>query len=179
MQRFLDIEPVAGFPEQTGLLLAALQESTRQWRDNLGQPKIEAVEWQPWPGSHSIGALILHMVECEVYWLETFVARKRPNPKETALLMSDEIHQYGGRWPKPPEQPLTWYYDLQDTLRARTWEAIRHIEPMHRTERKEFVATLRWVVAHVVHHDSYHGGQAVLLHEMWKAGRRSAPASEA
>jgi uncharacterized damage-inducible protein DinB len=30
-------------------------------------------------------------------------------------------------------------------------------------------ATLRWILAHVVGHDSYHGGQAVLMRDLFDA----------
>jgi len=163
-----DVRPLEGHHPETGLLLASLVDSTREWRENLESPSVEAVTWQPWPDSHSIGALILHIIDVESYWFETFAAKQERDPEETKLFLSEETQQYGGKWPAPPAEPLSWYFALHDRIRARAFDALRDIAPDTVFERKDFTCTLRWVVAHVVEHDSYHGGQAVLLHEMWK-----------
>jgi uncharacterized damage-inducible protein DinB len=31
--------------------------------------------------------------------------------------------------------------------------------------------SLAWIVAHLVQHDSYHGGQIVMLNQMWKKSK--------
>ncbi|MBS1715227.1 MAG: DinB family protein [Armatimonadetes bacterium] len=163
-----DVKPLEGFHPETGLLLAALVDSTREWRENLESPPVEALAWQPSPGSHSIGALILHIVDVESYWFENFAGGRERDPEETKLFLSEETQQYGASWPLPPAQPVEWYFDLHDRIRERSFEALRGIEPDKEFARRDFTCTLRWVVAHVVQHDSYHGGQAVLLHELWK-----------
>lgn len=164
-----DIAPVPGFPHDTGLLLAALNDSTREWRENLGEPPVEALVWQPAPKSYSIGAVILHIIDCEVGWFEGFIGGKPNDPDQDRLLMSEEVQQYDGLWPAPPAQPISWYYELHDRFRERAWEALEGIEPdRYFSDGKEVESTLRWVVSHIVQHDSYHGGQAVLLHELWK-----------
>jgi uncharacterized damage-inducible protein DinB len=28
--------------------------------------------------------------------------------------------------------------------------------------------SLRWVLGHVIQHEAYHGGQIVMLHDLWK-----------
>lgn len=174
MKRF-DLPPTDGFHRDLGVLLATLEDSTREWRENLGQPRVEAITYQPWPESYSIGALILHIIDVELYWFESFVAGIRGKKADAVLLMSEEVHQYGGRWPVPPAEPIEWYYDLHDRYRTRAIEALRNQDPDRIIPRKTAEFSVRWVVAHVVEHDSYHGGQAVLLHEMWKrVGKRVA-----
>lgn len=163
-----DVAPIAGFDPQVSLLLATLDDSTREWRKHLGEPSIEALTWQPWPGGYSVGALILHIIEVELFWLEGFLAELPEDTALTQLLMSEQIRQYDGHWPVPPAQPLSWYYDLHDRVRARAREAIRALDPGRVYSRGDNSCTLNWVLAHVVEHDSYHGGQAVVLHEMWK-----------
>lgn len=164
-----DIAPLPGYHPEIGLLLAALRDSTREWRENLGEPPIEAIVWQPAPGAHSIGALLLHIADVELFWFESFVGGSPPNPEDLKMLMSEEVRQYEGAWPQPPARPIEWYYDLLDRYRERAWKALEGV-PSDRffADGDEFETSLRWVVSHVVQHDAYHGGQAVLLHELWK-----------
>jgi len=164
-----DIAPLQGYHPEIGLLLAGLDDSTREWRENLEEPPIEAIIWQPWKGSYSIGALLLHIIECEAGWFENFAAGLPDNVEEQALLMSAQINQMEGTWPTPPAEPIHWYFDLHERIRARVRLPLKDMDSERVSSGRINSFSLRWIVAHVMEHDSYHGGQAVLLHEMWKA----------
>lgn len=165
-----DVAPVPDFHPEIGVLLASMHDSTREWRENLGEPTVEAICWQPAPEFHSIGTILLHIAECEAYWFEQFVAKLTPDAEETKLLKAEEILQDDVKWPDAHPQPIEWYFELHDRIRARSWNAIREIEPERVIVGNHGSFTLRWIVAHVLEHDSYHGGQAVLLHELWRKG---------
>lgn len=168
MSRFYDVAPLEGYHPEIGLLLASLADSTREWRENLGRPGRKAIVWQQYTDGPSIGAVILHLIDTEAYWLETYAAGRPSPPGETELLLARETKQDSGRWPVPPSEPIEWYFDLHDRIRARVWEAVRGIEPERRYGSGKFSCTFRWIVAHVLEHDSYHGGQAVLLHQAYR-----------
>src|SRR5437763_1991032 len=68
MQHY-DVEPLPGVEPQIGLLQAVWRDSTREWRKNLGEVSDEAIAWQPFPGGHSIGGVLLHMIACETWWI--------------------------------------------------------------------------------------------------------------
>jgi len=162
-----DVEPLPGYPEPYGTLLATLQDSTREWRDELGDPEPDLIVWQPYPKSHSIGAVLLHIAEVEAYWIEEFSLGRAIDPEEAKLHMSAEIDQYAGSWPTAPAEPIAYYFALLDRVRARTLESVKSFaSPETAMDSKWGATTLRWVLAHVVGHDSYHGGQAVLLKEL-------------
>ncbi|HEY3779432.1 MAG TPA: DinB family protein [Fimbriimonadaceae bacterium] len=168
-----DIAPLPVYPEPYATLLSTLQDSSREWRDELGEPTPELIVWQPYPKGYSIGGVLLHIAEVEAYWFEEFCLGRTISPEEAQTYMSAEIDQYNGSWPSPPKEPISYYYDLLDKVRARTLETFKNFpgpEVVH--EREWETTTMRWVVAHVIGHDSYHGGQAVLLHEMGKRVRR-------
>lgn len=57
---------------------------------------------------HSIGAIILHMAEAEVFWFENF-ALGQPADRE-------EMDQDARRRPVPPSKPLAWSFDLHESL---------------------------------------------------------------
>jgi uncharacterized damage-inducible protein DinB len=173
MPRLYDVNALPGYDPEIGLLLAALEDSTREWRESLGRPSVEAIVWQPAAGSHSIGGVILHMIDAEAYWLCSVLGGQRMSEEDSRLLLSAETRQYGGKWPTPPAEPIDWYFDLQERFRRRALEAMVGVDPARKVERKDVTFTARWIVAHVVEHDSYHGGQAVVLHELYKKNRQS------
>lgn len=171
-----DAEPLPGYREPYGLLCSILQDGTREWREELDQePSEEAVVWQPHPGMHSIGAIILHIAEVEVFWFETVALGLKPDAEDSKLFMSDEIDQDAWSWPVPHAKPLSWYFELHDRVRARTLERIKNWPPADTVrEHHGRPVTLRWIFGHVIEHESYHGGQAVLLNRLWQLSRLSA-----
>lgn len=160
------------FPSaEIGLLAACMQDATHEWRDELGEIDEEGLVWQPFPNGHSVGCLILHMADAEAWWIEEVIAGKARPEGEELLLMSEETKQYGAHWPTPPKQPLSWYLDIADRIRARSLETLSTVDDPDRLIQREGwteALNVRWIVNHVVGHESYHGGQAVLLNLMRK-----------
>ena len=165
-----DIAALPGYSEPYGMLLSILQDGSREWREELEDPAPELIVWQPYPKSHSIGGILLHIAEVESYWVEECSLGREIDPVEAKLYA--EIDQYGGSWPTPPLEPIGYYFDLLDKVRARTLESVKAFDsPEAVRERERETVSLRWVLAHVIEHESYHGGQAVLLQEMGKRMR--------
>ena len=162
-----DIEPDPALPLDLGILVATWRDGTREWRENLGSPPPEAVTWQIYPNGPSIGGLILHMASCDRYWLQQFVEKVALDQTDPAVAYDSSMDQYIPNWPVPPAEPIAWYFDILDRAREAAFAMIaRHGDSL--SEHGEYKETYRWIVAHLVEHDSYHGGQAVLLHETWK-----------
>ncbi len=166
----IDAEPLPGYKEPYGLLCAILQDGTREWRLELDPDLSEdAVVWQPHPSMHSIGAIILHIAMAEVFWFEKFALDLPWDPDERKLLMVEETDVDAWSWPAPPRQPLSWYFELHDRIRARTLESIKKW-PAADSSKLDWDGdprTLRWVLGHVIQHEAYHGGQAVLLSRLF------------
>lgn len=173
-KRLYDVAPADGYPLEYGVLVASLQDGTREWRSELGDVSEEEIIWQPYERGHSIGAIILHMIDVEAFWIETAaLGRERP-AGEAEELLSDQIDQYGFDWVVPPKRPLSYYIELQDKVRARTLESIKDFpDPSTVITRDGWSAsmTLRWILNHVINHEAYHGGQAVMLKAMYDKSR--------
>jgi len=167
----IDAAPLPGYPEPYGQLCAILQDGTNEWRWEL-DPNLseDAIVWQPHPGMHSIGGAILHILQAEVFWFERFALGLPADEEERKLLMCDDTNVDDWTWPEPPRQPLSWYFALQDRIRARTLENIKSWPapdlPIPHHDNRE--CTPRWVLGHVIQHEAYHGGQAVLLSRLWE-----------
>jgi uncharacterized damage-inducible protein DinB len=169
-----DVEPLPDYIPEYGLMLAMMQDGTREWRDELGEIEPEGIVWQVAPGSYSIGGVLLHIAECEVHWFESFLQGKEMDPAEEKLLMCKEIQQYEGKWPTPPKEPLSYYYEILDGVRTRTLETFKSMgdpSAMRANNHGREEVSVGWVLSHVVTHESYHGGQAVLLKELYRRSK--------
>ncbi len=162
-----DLTPIATADPGVGLLLAVLDDTTNEWRRYLGDVPDEAVNWRPFPGGHTIGSLILHIADVEAFWLYEVAAGHARDPEELATLLSVETDQGGVNWPDVPAKPLSWFFAQHELVRRRTLETVLGLEGLMTIGRhgdEEF--TLRWLLNHVISHEAYHGGQAVLLNLM-------------
>ena len=98
-----DVEPLPGYEEPYGLLCAILQDGTNEWRWELDPDLSEdAVVWQPAPGMHSIGAIMLHIIGVEIVWFERFALDIPFDREEANLLMMEKTDVDAWRWPDPP-----------------------------------------------------------------------------
>ena len=166
MQPF-DLDLPDGIHPELGLLFASLEDGTREWLGEIGEPGIDTVCWQPAPGSYSIGGLILHLCEAEVWWLQTVGLGREMSAEQLSLYMSEAIDQDNGNWPEPPRQPFEWYLNLYREVRKQSLELIREVnDPSRNYQRPNSTVSYRWILAHLVQHDSYHGGQAVMLAQL-------------
>ncbi len=170
-----DVSPLPGYREDVGLLLSILEDSTREWRGELAEPSVEAIVWQPVAGSYNIGALLLHMAFAELIWFQGVVADTPVSDEDRARLLTAETDVDAGKWPTPPSEPISFYFDILAEVRGRSLAILKDADPDAVFQRSRGSVSLRWIIGHIIQHDSYHGGQAVLLHEQWL--RRGSDAS--
>jgi uncharacterized damage-inducible protein DinB len=170
-----DAAPIDGIPEPYGLLLAILQDGTREWMGELGDLEAipaEAMTFAARPGGPTMGAQMLHLTAVEHGWLARAPLGMELTEEDAKILMRDEIDVDKGIWPTPPSEPFSWYLNLYQERRRQTLElAPRWPEAGHVFARSWGSLTMGWIVGHMIQHDSYHGGQIVLLHEHWLAAR--------
>lgn len=169
-----DAAPLPGYMEPYGLLCSILQDATNDWRWELGEHKgadlgAGVTTWRARPDGPNIGAIVLHMISAELYWFEQCALGREISAEERKLLMCDEMDVNGGQWPDPPAEPLSWYFDLHDRFRARTLEAVKTWDPPETLKPGGGgQCSLRWIFGHLIQHETYHGGQIVMLNELWK-----------
>jgi uncharacterized damage-inducible protein DinB len=143
-----------------------LKQSTGEWRWMLGTDVTpDQISHQAYEGAHSIGAVLLHMADSEAIWtMEVLEGGAVPAALKEELL-ADQTDVWNGKWPVAPSEPLAYYYEKQDRVREHTLRVLTGLTDID----KEVTAwgntfTIRWILGHMVSHDSQHGGQAILLH---------------
>lgn len=162
-----DLELPEGYDASVALLIGAWQDSTREWLGEMGEVTDAAITWKFAADSVTIGALMMHMIACEEWHILGSLFGEKPDSdavKFDAMLDVDERI-----FPEPPAWPFSKYLELLHSTRARLLERLRDLPgDTVRTTPRGNTVTVRWVLSHLVQHDSYHGGQIVLIHEEHK-----------
>jgi len=152
------------------MYLDQLDQTTREWQSQLETDTTDAeLLWQPFPGGHSIAGLLLHIAEVEHYWLHHIALGEPYRDMEREFLDGGVIDQFGVQWATPPAgRPLSFYLDLLVETRERTKALLKDVPATHVAQRGDREFTLHWLMTHVIVHEAYHGGQAVLLQLQWR-----------
>jgi uncharacterized damage-inducible protein DinB len=169
-----DFSAIPGFEPEIGILTAALIDGTREWRDEMGTVDLDSITWQARPGGHSIGSMMLHIANVEEIWVMVRLAGIPQSEDKRALFQAASVDFSRAFWPTPPPEPLEYYYSLQDEVRTRTLEILSDVRSPdqvvpHPTRQISF--TPRWMLNHLIGHEAYHAGQAILLDDLWRASQ--------
>lgn len=160
---------LAGLEDAHGdaeLLWAVLEDTTRMRRAEVGAITDAALAWSPAPGTHSIGAVLMHIVDAEAYWIHEVVGGSRRTPEERALHQTDDTDQWNERWAAAPDLDHEALLALHDTVRARSRQVVAGLDGQATFPLGDRSVTLRWVLKHVATHEAYHYGQMELLRQM-------------
>jgi uncharacterized damage-inducible protein DinB len=155
----------AQLPE-VAVYMKVLEQSTGEWRGMLGTDVTPAqLVHQAYAGAHSIGAVLLHMADSEAIWtMEVLEGGAVPAALKEELL-ADQTDVWNGKWPVVPSEPLAYYYEKQDRVREHTLRVLAGLTDIDKdVSAWGNTFTIRWILGHMVSHDSQHGGQAILLH---------------
>jgi uncharacterized damage-inducible protein DinB len=117
---------------------------------------------------------MLHLADAEGWWLGEVASGVARTEEQFARVLSKETQQYDSDWPAAPHQPLDWYLGILEETRAEIVALIAprsDLETKHTAAGRDRTYTLRWILFHVIAHESYHGGQMVMLKEQWKQTR--------
>jgi uncharacterized damage-inducible protein DinB len=176
--RRFSIEPDPTFrSREVALFVAQLEDlSRRLYADTEGLSPAE-LEWQPAPGTNSIGMLLAHVAYWEVYWVRA-VLEARPGAIEVRDVLGIEHADVGQPMPtdgRPPTalagRDLAYLRDLLARARAFTYTVARSVADAEldravgraRPDGTAVEFTPRWALYHALEHLAGHYGQINLL----------------
>lgn len=164
MEHF-DLQIPPGLDPELATLVAAWTDGTREWLAEAGEISDQAVIQPCGANNISIGALMLHIIDCDEGWFSSMFGVKLAQPSPASEL-GRAVDVDGRKFPTPPAWPFAKYVEIMQETRAELVAGLAGIRADQTfTSQRGNVFTARWVIAHLVQHDSYHGGQIVLLNE--------------
>ncbi|MFM7321917.1 MAG: DinB family protein [Armatimonadota bacterium] len=165
----VDLEPEASSVE---LLWSLLDDTTRMRRAEIGALADDALSWTPFEGMHSIGAVLMHIIDAEVHWIHEVVGGVPRSPEDRILLQSDATDQWNRHWAPAPALDHAALLRMHDAVRARSKVlAGDFVDATATFPLGDRSATLRWVLKHVATHEAYHYGQIELLRQLHEWSR--------
>ncbi|MFY7953703.1 MAG: DinB family protein [Armatimonadaceae bacterium] len=168
----VDFQPLDFLPAETETLWAVLEDTTRMRRAEIGDVADNLLSWTPNEGMHSIGAVMMHIIETEAQWIHEVLGGRKRSSEERAFQQADATDQWGGNWAPAPALSWSELLAYHDTIRLQSRTVVEALgEPEATSPLGNRLVTLRWVLKHVATHEAYHFGQIELLLQM---ARRSA-----
>jgi uncharacterized damage-inducible protein DinB len=169
-----DLDVPSGLAPDVALLVAAWRDSAREWLGEVGEVPDEAVTRRHGRNGVSVGALLMHMVDCDEVWIERVVLGLASPPPSVAGEFCRSLSVERREFPDPPSWPFAQYIGLLRDTRERLVAGLAGLSGSQEVvSASGNVFTVRWVLAHLIQHDSYHGGQIVLLLEEFGDERES------
>ena len=149
---------------ELALLAAALVEGRREWREEMQNVPVtrEALEFRLRPDGHSAAAALAHIAFVEMHWMSRLGCPCTPADGHRFNAHLTRVNE--GIWAETEGDHagiLAW----QDEIRSRTLACLISLEADQVTEFRDEQPdyTAAWVMNHLIGHEAYHAGQAVLL----------------
>jgi uncharacterized damage-inducible protein DinB len=184
------LEPAPGYASrEIASFLAQMDDQTKRLTDATRDLTPEELEWQPRPGTNTIGMLLAHMAIVEVFWTALVVKREENYRSEASLGIG--MDDDGMPIPEdglPPAtlagKDLPFYDDLLARGRAYVKEASKELPdselereiPRTRADGTRRLINVRWFYYHLLEHFAGHYGQILLLRHLYRAAQVPAKA---
>jgi len=162
------LTPHPGLATGIGYYLSGMEEVRDQVRQAIKSIDVEHLGKPAFLGAHSIGALALHIGEAEWWWMQCNVAGHKLSEEDAKAPYWDVLDEPEAFW----KNGYTAEFCLQqlDNIRNQTRDVLfgygeKDLERMVSVEREGEVReqSLRWILHHLIDHESQHKGQILML----------------
>ena len=164
--------PYPGLSRDIGLLFSGMEEVRGQVRDAVISLNEQQIGRPAFLGSHPIGALVLHIGEAEWWWLQCIVLGNKIDDAVRSMACWDVLEDPEGF----AKRGYTAEYCLNEIQKIRqqtrelllTWTDA-DLEKTYNIQKQDGLHehTLRWILHHLIDHESQHKGQILMLKRIW------------
>jgi hypothetical protein len=162
--------PPAGYrSERVAVAMWALDEQSRKLFDDTRDLTPADLEWQPGPGTNTIGMLLAHIAVAEVH-IGSVALAGRPASDVRAVIgigMEEEGLPLAEGAPPSPAlagRPVAWFHDLLAKAREHTREVARDLSdeelvreiPRPRPDGGRRILDGGWALYHLLEHEAGH-----------------------
>jgi|ERR1044072_2401239 uncharacterized damage-inducible protein DinB len=167
------LEPLTGFSREIGYYLAAWNKArayTRQFVEDLTP---EELARRILPDMHSIGALTLHLGECEFYWMQMVAAKREASEEEKKFahfcdtLEADFDRGYTAEYCLGRLERISQM--THEFLRGKTDADLEvlHLRDDYGTPME---LNLRSILQRMIEHEAHHRGQIAMIKRLLRGG---------
>jgi len=168
------LEPIDGYAREVGFYLAGLEEVRAQTLELLADMSDKELSKKIAPAFPQIGGLALHLGECEFWWIEVGLAKKEITDADRKF-----AHLYDTT---TTDFALKNYHasdciEILQNIHRRTAETLLTCsdEDMDAVFSNDlhpdgFTGSLRWILHHLIDHESNHRGQMAMIKRIIRGG---------
>jgi uncharacterized damage-inducible protein DinB len=168
------VEPLPGFSKEIGYYLASFQFGREQTKELLQDLTSEEIAKRYLPEMHSIGALAMHLGECEYWYFQTIAAEKEMTEEGRKLChFCDTTENDTDRG-----YSAEYLINTLDTISEMNREMLAgltdaDLDKFHPrtdvTPPREL--SLRWILQLTIDHEAHHRGQISMIKRLIRGGK--------
>ena len=160
------IEPVAGFSREIGFYLSGLENARAETRRLIEDLSASEIARKVWPQMNSIGAIVLHLGECEYWYLQSIAAEKEMTAE------GKKLSHYLDTFEADFDRGYTAEYCLETLGKisqlTRSFLAGLTDEDLEKTHPRTDLSrpaelSLRWILHLLIDHEAHHRGQISMI----------------
>ncbi|MDQ3194419.1 MAG: DinB family protein [Bacteroidota bacterium] len=155
---------------QITLLRWMFEDLRKETLEGVNHLTKEQLMQNPIEGEYPIGSYLLHLAECDIYWLEQLSGIEQPEELKK--------RSFCDKWFDPPEAPeppketleINYYLDVINEARLNFLNYVSSMSDEQLEEiihRKGNVKTKempkKWIIYHLLEHEAHHRGQMFML----------------
>lgn len=171
----ITLQSVPNFSPEIGLFLASLDKIRSAWRDAVKDLTKAELAHKILPDVRPIGTIIIHIAECEYFWIQQIVDGKEFTAEIENLLHHD-------LWFKDfaaHDLDIEYCLGVIDKIHVMTLETLAKLtdDDLEKTfvrvrEDRETHYSLRWIFVHLLEQDAEHKGQMMMIKRLVKEGEK-------
>lgn len=177
------LEPVAGLSREIGLMIASFEEVRAQTIGHIADLSQDELAFRVFPTAHQIGGLVLHLAECEFWWIQAVFAGKEISEEDRQLAhLGDTTESDFSLKGYDAERCI----DRLNIIHQRTIETLSAVtdDRLDRmvefgTDPKRLRCSLRWILHHLIEHEANHKGQIAMMKRLMRENKEETAAEAA
>ncbi len=166
------LEPVAGLSREIGLLVAGLQEVRSQTVKCIEDLTPDELSRRVLPSFHQIGGLVLHLAETEFWWIQIVFAGKEITDEDRKRFHFDDTTETDFTLKKYGSDDCVRILNMahERTIETLSDVSDESLDKLYRCPRDEpeFESSLRWILHHLIDHESNHRGQIAMTKRLMR-----------
>lgn len=162
-----EIKPEEGYSPQIGILVDMMEDEKNRITEAVKDLSQEETDFLFDENANSIGAILMHLVSNEAYYMVETLEGRGWNKEEAAKWnLGGELGEETRN--KIKGKPIKFYLDLWDEVRAKSLAGLKTKDDAWLASNIDEGINMHWVWFHVMRHSANHFGQISLVKNRMK-----------
>jgi uncharacterized damage-inducible protein DinB len=161
---FLTLERPDGLSGEIAILYSMLEKNREKLKRKVGELNPNQLAWQPDQQTNTIGTLLIHIGEAELWWMQEVVQGRALTPEQIAEYRFEDFGKTEAG--QAERRDLQFFLNKLDKGRTETKRILQGLreQGLERTFSRTlsgtvYQCTLGWILYHLIEHEASHTGQ--------------------